>query len=203
MNIGVLAIQGDFREHLRALERIGVTGAPVLTAEELSGCDWLILPGGESTTIGKLAERFGLVEPIRRLAAAGKPIFGTCAGTILLTREIEGSGQPRIGLVNALVRRNAYGRQVESFEADLEIPELGPPLFRGVFIRAPIIESVGEKVQVLARHEGKPVLARQGNILISTFHPELTEDTRIHRYFVSLGCASREETASQPSVVPT
>ena len=191
MAIGVLAIQGDFREHLQALARLGVAGLPVRAATEIHACDGLIIPGGESTTIGKLAERFGLIEPIRQLAAAGKPIFGTCAGAILLAKEIEGSNQPRIGLLDAVVRRNAYGRQVESFEADLEIPELGPPRFRGVFIRAPIIQSVNSSTLPLARHEGRTVLARQGKILISTFHPELTEDTRVHAYFLSLATWGR------------
>ena len=186
MKIGVLAIQGDSREHLRALARLSVCGVPVRAAAELASCDGLILPGGESTTIGKLAVRFGLIEPIRRFATAGKPIFGTCAGAILLTKEIEASGQPRIGLLDAVIRRNAYGRQVESFETELEIAELGPPVFRGVFIRAPIIESVSHGAHVLASHEGKPVLVRQGNLLVSTFHPELTSDPRIHEYFARM-----------------
>jgi 5'-phosphate synthase pdxT subunit len=188
MPIAVLAIQGDFREHLHALARAGAEGVSVRSPAELDACDGLILPGGESTTIGKLAARFGLIEAIRSFAQAGKPVFGTCAGAILLSNSIPGSNQLTLGLVDAAVRRNAYGRQVESFEAELDIPELDPPSFRGVFIRAPVIESVGREVEVLARFEGKPVLARQGHLLLATFHPELTDDPRVHSYFLSLAC---------------
>jgi len=186
LRIGVLALQGDFAEHLRALTRLGVEGCRVRKVEELRQVDGLILPGGESTTIGTLMERFGLMEALRELARQGKPLYGTCAGLILMAKEIEGSQQPRLGLMDITVRRNAYGRQVESFEADVEVPRLeGPPL-RAVFIRAPQVVRASPGVEVLAQWEGLPVLVQQGPWLASTFHPELTDDLRIHRYFLSL-----------------
>lgn len=187
MRIGVLSLQGDVREHILALRRCGVDAAPVRYAEEIEACDGLIIPGGESTTIGKLIARYGLKEAVRSLPQRGRPVFGTCAGLIMLARDIEGSDQFRLGLMDMVVRRNAFGRQVESFEADLDIPALGEAPFRGVFIRAPIIHSVGPDVEVLACHDGDIVLARQGKLLTAAFHPELTDDLRVHRYFLGLG----------------
>lgn len=200
MRVGVLALQGDAREHLAALERCGAEASPVKYAEELRACEALIIPGGESTTIGKLISRCGLAEPLREFAAAGKPLFGTCAGMILLAREIEGNDQFRLGLMDIVVERNAYGRQVESFEADLESPAFGNEPLHGVFIRAPQIRSIGKEVEALACWEGKVVLCRQGNLLASTFHPELTSDLRVHRYFLQLrpACPAADSSTETP-----
>lgn len=154
--------------------------------EELKDLDGLIIPGGESTTIGKLMVEWGLLEEIKAKAAKGLVLYGTCAGMILLSKEIIGSDQPRLGLLDATVQRNAFGRQRESFEADMDVPELGPKPLRAVFIRAPYIEKVGPNVKVLAVVNGKIVIARQGNILVTAFHPELTDDTRIHQYFLNM-----------------
>lgn len=158
------------------------------TPEDLARVDCLIIPGGESTTIGKLLDRFELLEPIRTRAEAGMPVWGTCAGLILLAREVTAGlpGQPLLGLLDAQVQRNAFGRQVDSFEADLEVPALGKAPFPAVFIRAPLARQLGPDVEVLARHEGQPVAVRQGRLLGTSFHPELTGDNRFHRYFLSL-----------------
>lgn len=191
MNIGVLALQGDFLEHIQALKRLGVTGVEVRLPRDLEGLDGLIIPGGESTTIGKLAEQYGLIEPIRQLAA-GKPIWGTCAGAIFLSKDIH-RPQPLLRLMDIVVERNAFGRQVDSFEADLDLPVLDPAgngqsrPFHAIFIRAPLIERVGEGVEVLAKlSDGRIVAARQNNLLATSFHPELTSDDRLHRYFLNL-----------------
>jgi 5'-phosphate synthase pdxT subunit len=173
------------------LESVGCEALPVKRVEHLEGLDGLILPGGESTTLGKLMVRHGLDVAVRQRAAAGLPVYGTCAGLILLAKEIPGSAQPRLGLMDLRVKRNAYGRQVDSFETDLIIPAIGDEPFRAVFIRAPYLESVGAGVEVLAEHAGQAVLARQGRFLVSTFHPELTEDRRLHAYFVDLVAGRR------------
>lgn len=186
MRVGVLALQGAFREHCRALERLGAEAVQVRKPAQLEGCRALIIPGGESTTIGKLMESYDLFEPIRRMGEEGVPIFGTCAGMILLAREIEGSNQPRLGLMNIGVSRNAFGRQVESFEASLEVPVLGPEPLKGVFIRAPQVVSVGPGVEVLGQYHDKVVLVRQGKMMAAAFHPELTEDNRLHEFFLSI-----------------
>ncbi|MEW6572319.1 MAG: pyridoxal 5'-phosphate synthase glutaminase subunit PdxT [Bacillota bacterium] len=183
--IGVLALQGAFREHKWALERFGVEAFLVTKPSEIFDCEALVIPGGESTTIGRLATVFGLMEPLRERLNQGMAVFATCAGMILLAREIEGSNQPRLGLMDMTVRRNAFGRQVDSFEVDLEIPVLGEKPFRGVFIRAPYVLRVGQGVEVLCSTEGKAVLVRQEKLLASAFHPELTDDLRLHRYFVN------------------
>jgi pyridoxal 5'-phosphate synthase pdxT subunit len=190
MKIGVLALQGDFAEHVRILERIGAAAVEVRLPHDLADIDGLIVPGGESTTIGKLAVRFGLMEPIRRLSET-RPIWGTCAGAIFLARDSRHS-QPMLGLMDIRIRRNAFGRQAESFETDLEVPEIltaeNRQKVHAVFIRAPLIESVGADVNVLARlSDGRIVAARQRNLLATAFHPELTGDDRFHRYFLSLG----------------
>jgi 5'-phosphate synthase pdxT subunit len=188
-SIGVLALQGDVREHTRMAREAGADVVPVKRAEQLDGLDGLVIPGGESTTIGKLLRRFDLLEPLQRLVRSGFPVYGTCAGMILLADRIEGAGadQPTIGGMDITVRRNAFGRQRESFEADLEVPALGPEPFPAVFIRAPVIEGVGAEVDVLASVDGeRPVAARQGPLLVSAFHPELTDDPRLHRYFVEM-----------------
>ncbi len=187
--IGVLAVQGAFAEHEAMLARIGVDSVEVRLPEHLEGLDGLIIPGGESTTIGQVAERWGLLEPIREFARSGQPLWGTCAGMILMAKEVVDGvpGQPLLELMDVAVRRNAFGRQVDSFEADLEVPVLGEAPFHAVFIRAPSIERVGEGVEVLARLEdGKVVAVRQGNLLATAFHPELTEDARFHRYFLEI-----------------
>ena len=186
MKIGVLAAQGAFIEHEIILARIGAEPVEVRLPQHLEGLDGLIMPGGESTTIGKVAKRWGLLEPIRAFAQSGKPVWGTCAGMILMAKEVVDSvpGQPTLGLMDIVVRRNAFGRQVDSFEADLEVPVLGEP-FHAVFIRAPLIERVEEGVQVLAQlDDGTIVAARQGNLLATAFHPELTDDNRFHCYFM-------------------
>jgi len=190
MRVGVLALQGAFIEHEQALARIGVEPVRVRLPHHLDGLDGLIIPGGESTTIGRLILRWGLLEPIRVLARSGRPLWGTCAGLILMAREVvDGApGQPLLALMDLEVHRNAYGRQVDSFEIDLEVPALGPPPFRAVFIRAPTIERAGVGVEVLARLEdGTAVAVQQGNLLATTFHPELAEDDRLHRYFCGAG----------------
>jgi 5'-phosphate synthase pdxT subunit len=190
MVIGVLALQGDFAEHIDALERLDVDAAAVRLPEHLDELDGLIIPGGESTTIGKLAAAYGVIEPLRRFGSH-KAIWGTCAGAILLSRDVHRQ-QPLLGLMDIKVERNAFGRQVASFEADLEIPalsqvELGGGLYHAVFIRAPLIESVGDDVQILAElPDGRIVAVRQGKLLATAFHPELTVDDRFHRYFLSM-----------------
>ena len=188
MKIGVLALQGAFREHCWALERCGAEAAEVRKPEDLTGLAGLIIPGGESTVIGKMMVDWGLLEPIRERYAQGMAIYGTCAGMILLCRDIIGSDQPRLGLMNASVRRNAYGRQRESFEADLHVPEFGEQPVRAVFIRAPFIEAAGPEVTVLAEVDDKIVIARQDRLLVTAFHPELTGDDRIHQYFLKIAC---------------
>jgi 5'-phosphate synthase pdxT subunit len=187
--VGVLSYQGDFQKHIDLIRATGISARAVRDLDHASGIDALVIPGGESTTIGMLLERFGLMEWIRRRLSEGMPCFGTCAGSILLAADIEGSSQPRIGGLNVSVRRNAYGRQVESFEADLRATEQAPREWdaspvHGVFIRAPMITSAGEDVDVLLAFESHPVLVRQGPLLAATFHPELTRDTRIHDYFI-------------------
>lgn len=192
MKIGVLALQGAFREHIEALQKLGVETVEVRLPEQLEGLDGLIIPGGESTAIGKLAAKYGLQDAIQHYAGTGRPVYGTCAGMILLSKDV-GRDQPLLGLMNVKVERNAFGRQIESFETDLDIPALGDKPFPGVFIRAPKIESVGEGVQVLAKlQDGTPVAARQDNMLVTAFHPELTEDLRFHRYFLALVEAARQ-----------
>lgn len=187
MKVGVLGLQGDVDEHVRALERAGAAAVVVKDADAVASIDALIVPGGESTTIGKLLDRFALLEPIRARARSGMPLYGTCAGLILMADEIVGqeAAPHRIGGLDVAVRRNAYGRQVDSFETDLSVAGLDAP-FRAVFIRSPVIERVGETVEVLARHDGDPVLVRQGRLLASSFHPEMTGDRRVHELLLDL-----------------
>ena len=202
MKIGVLALQGAFREHIEALHRLGVEAVEVRLPEQLEGLDGLIIPGGESTAIGKLAVTYGLQEAIRRYAEGGNPVYGTCAGMILLSRDV-GRDQPLLGVMDVRVERNAFGRQLDSFETGLEIAALGEDPFPGVFIRAPRIESVGDEVDVLASLEdGTPVAARQDNMLVTAFHPELTDDLRFHRYFLAMVEAARRN-AGPESKVPS
>jgi pyridoxal 5'-phosphate synthase pdxT subunit len=186
MKIGVLAIQGDFAEHISVLQRLGVQTAEVRLPVHLAGLDGLIIPGGESTTIGKLAVDYGLLEPLREFGKIA-PVWGTCAGAIFLSKDAL-RNQPLLGLMDITVQRNAFGRQVDSFEADLVIPELGEGgPYHTVFIRAPIIESVQADTRILsALPDGRIVAAQQRNLLATSFHPELTDDDRFHRYFLSL-----------------
>jgi 5'-phosphate synthase pdxT subunit len=185
--IGVLALQGDFREHKEALRRLGVEAKEVRKAKDLEGLKGLIVPGGESTTIGKLAREYGLEEAVRRRVEEGSlALFGTCAGAIWLAKEILGyPEQPRLGVLDVAVERNAFGRQVESFEEDLWVKGLEAP-FHAVFIRAPLFVRLGEGVEVLAEYAGRPVFVRQGRVWASSFHPELTGDLRIHQKFLDL-----------------
>jgi 5'-phosphate synthase pdxT subunit len=193
MKIGVLALQGDFREHIQAVKVSGHAALTVRRPEELAEVDALILPGGESTTIAQLAQTFDLMEPIRERIASGMPVYGSCAGMILLAeRIIDGAnGQMTFGGIDMTVRRNAFGRQVDSFESDLIFNQ---ETLRAVFIRAPWVEEVGEKVEVLAQVQGSdggvhPVAVRQGSLLATSFHPELTGDLSVHRYFFDQVCA--------------
>ena len=187
MRIGVLALQGAFNEHMRTLDAIGVEGVEVRLPEDLEGVSGLILPGGESTTMRKLIARWGMGQPIMRLAATGAPLFGTCAGMILLAREIAGGEEPVLPLLDVTVERNAFGRQLESFEADLAVPVLGDTPVHAVFIRAPIIERTGPEVDVLARlDDGRIVAVREKNVVATAFHPELAGETRFHRLVATM-----------------
>lgn len=190
MKIGVLALQGAFIEHEAMLKRLGVEAVEVRLPKDLDEVDGVIIPGGESTTIGKLAVQYHLIEPLRELAKSGKPLWGTCAGLIFMAKDV-GRNQPLLGLMDVKVQRNAFGRQVDSFEAALSIKGVdGDKLFHGIFIRAPLIESVGEGVDILARvekdREEVIVAAQQGNLLVTSFHPELSNDDRFHRYFLKM-----------------
>jgi 5'-phosphate synthase pdxT subunit len=184
VKVGVLALQGDFREHVRTLSEIGATPSEVRTPQDLADVDRLVIPGGESTTVGKLARAVELVDPIVERAREGMPVFGTCAGMIVLAERVL-DGEPLFPLMDITVRRNAYGRQVDSFEADLDVDGMDHPV-RGVFIRAPWIEDVGDGVEVLAELEDRPVVLRQGRLLAASFHPELVGETGLHGYFLSL-----------------
>ena len=197
--IGVLALQGDFAEHIAMLDGIGVASAEVRLPSQLSRIDGLIVPGGESTTIARLLDIYELREPIRRLGIEGLPIWGTCAGAIMLAKRATDLDRPNLALMDIEVRRNAFGRQVDSFEEDLDVAEIGAPPFHAIFIRAPLIEEAGAGVDVLARlPDGAIVAARQGHLLATSFHPELTGDARLHRLFARLaaGYVSRR-TASK------
>ncbi|WP_330176761.1 pyridoxal 5'-phosphate synthase glutaminase subunit PdxT [Streptomyces sp. NBC_01498] len=184
--IGVLALQGDVREHLTALAAAGAEPTSVRRPDELAAVDGLVIPGGESTTMSKLAVLFGMLDPLRERVRAGMPVYGTCAGLIMLAEKIldPRSGQETVGGIDMIVRRNAFGRQNESFEAAVDVAGVGP--VHGVFIRAPWVESVGAEVQVLAEHDGHVVAVRQGNALATAFHPELTGDHRLHGYFAEM-----------------
>jgi 5'-phosphate synthase pdxT subunit len=187
MKIGVLALQGAFIEHIHILRKLGVEAVEVRTAKELHGIDGLIIPGGESTTILKLARHYHLVKPIQKMTQEDKPIMGTCAGMILLASKITDSDMQPLCLMDIEVRRNAFGRQVDSFETDLAVPAIGDEPFHAVFIRAPYIEHVGNGVEALARlDDGTLVAVRQKNLLALAFHPELSHDTRLHQYFINM-----------------
>jgi 5'-phosphate synthase pdxT subunit len=191
--VGVLALQGDFREHRAMLEGLGAATSEIRLPGDLDGIEALVIPGGESTTIGKLMGHFGLIVPIKARALGGMPLYGTCAGLITLAREIAEGDQPVLGLIDIVARRNAFGRQVHSFEADLDVPLFGAPPLRAVFIRAPWIERAGANVEILANCQGHAVAAREGRVLVTAFHPELTGDTRMHDAFLSMVRAARNE----------
>jgi len=187
MRVGVLALQGSFAEHAEALRAAGASPVLVRLPAHLEGVAGLIIPGGESTAMGKLLVTTGLLEPLRAAVQNGMPVYGTCAGMILLARDIGGLDQPLLGVMDIAVKRNAFGRQLDSFEEALSVPSLGTAPFRGVFIRAPLIEKTGAGVSVLATlPDGRVVAARQGTLLATAFHPELTDDGRVHRYFLDM-----------------
>ncbi|MDM8520374.1 pyridoxal 5'-phosphate synthase glutaminase subunit PdxT [Anaerolineales bacterium HSG6] len=206
--IGILALQGAFLEHANMLRRLGAVPVEVRLPDDLIGVDGLIIPGGESTTIGKLANQFGLVEPIQQFIKANKPVWGTCAGMIFLAQNVGATGSgghvipPRLGNMEITVNRNAFGRQVDSFEVDLELSFATDQLFRAVFIRAPRIETNSQAVEILARlTDGTPVAARQNNLLATAFHPELTDDNRFHDYFLNMVKTSLTSNSKQGEVV--
>ena len=185
--VGVLALQGDFREHLAVLTEIGAAAIPVRRPEELDSIDGLVIPGGESSVMDKLSRMFGLAEPLKEAIAGGMPVYGTCAGLIMLSNTVLDAinGQQSLGGFDIAVRRNAFGSQVDSFETDLDVPVLGDPPVKAVFIRAPVVETIGEGVTVLAAlDDGRKVAVEQGNLLGTSFHPEMTGDTRFHEYFL-------------------
>ncbi|TAL44019.1 MAG: pyridoxal 5'-phosphate synthase glutaminase subunit PdxT [Salinibacterium sp.] len=186
--VGVLALQGDFREHLAVLTSLGADAVPVKRPSELQAVDGLIIPGGESTVMDKLSRLFGLAEPLKEAIASGMPVYGTCAGLIMLSDTVRDSneGQQTLGGFDIVVRRNAFGSQLDSFETDLDVPALGEPPVHAVFIRAPVVESLGDAVSALATlADGRVVAVEQGNLLGTSFHPEMTGDTRFHEYFLA------------------
>ncbi|OPA73491.1 glutamine amidotransferase subunit PdxT [Paenibacillus selenitireducens] len=189
MKVGVLALQGAVAEHIRSIEQAGATGVIVKRVEQLEELDGLIIPGGESTTIGKLMRKYDFIDAVRQFSAQGKPIFGTCAGLIVLAERIEGQDDAHLGLMDMTVARNAFGRQRESFETDLPVKGIEEPI-RAVFIRAPLITQVGPEVEVLSTFNGEIVTARQGHLLAASYHPELTDDYRLHQYFLDMIKAS-------------
>lgn len=200
MKIGVLALQGDFLEHEQILKKLGVHVVEVRLPEHLEGLDGLIIPGGESTTFGKLAETYGLIDPVRQLSGS-IPIWGTCAGLVFMARDV-GIDQPVLGIVDMVVERNAFGRQVDSFEEDLNLQGMEGGPFHGIFIRAPVVKKVGPDVQVICRlDDGRIVAVRQGNLMATAFHPELTQDARVHKYFLNIVAErARENDARGASV---
>lgn len=185
MKIGVLALQGAVAEHIRSLQAAGAEAVAIKRVEELTDLDGIVIPGGESTTIGKLMRKYGFVEALRQFHQAGKPMFGTCAGLIVLADRIEGQDDAHLKVMDMTVARNAFGRQKESFETELPVKGIEEPIM-AVFIRAPLIKSVGENVEVLSTHNGEIVTAREGSLLACSYHPELTDDFRLHAYFVDM-----------------
>lgn len=185
MKIGVLALQGAVAEHIRSLEAAGAEAVAIKRVEQLDGLQGLVIPGGESTTIGKLMRKYGFIDAIREFSAAGKPLFGTCAGLIVLADRIEGNEEAHLKLMDMTVARNAFGRQRESFETDLDVKGIHEPI-RAVFIRAPLIKEVGAGVEVLSTYNDEIVTARQGTLLAASYHPELTDDYRLHAYFLEM-----------------
>ena len=203
MNIGVLAVQGDFAEHCHVLRSIGANAVEVRLPRHLDGLDGLIIPGGESTTLSRLMSLYDLRDPVAEMASSGKAVWGTCAGMIMLATEITEEDPVPLGLMDVGVQRNAFGRQVDSFEQDLTISRLGADAYHAIFIRAPVIIRVGEDVDVLAAlPDGRPVAVQQNNLMATSFHPELTADARIHRYFVSLAGGPPFDASAPPIEAP-
>ena len=191
LHVGVLGLQGDFREHLETFARLGAAAIDVRRPEQLDAIDALVIPGGESTTIGKLAQQYGFLPKIRERIADGMAVWGTCAGAIFLARDVPGHPHPVLESMDLTVQRNAFGRQRDSFEADLDVPALGAPPFHAVFIRAPLFERTGAGVEILSTLPGGAIVAvRQDRLLATSFHPELTHDDRFHAYFLSLATAA-------------
>lgn len=184
MKIGILALQGDFREHAEAVKKLGAEPVLVKLPQDLDNVHALIMPGGESTTIGMLMERHNLGKAIKKKHKEGMPIYGACAGAIILAKEIIGSKQPKLNLADIIIKRNDYGRQIDSFETELQIKGIGN--FKGIFIRAPVIKSLHNGIELLAEYKKSPVMVKHDNILITTFHPELTDDLRVHQYFLEM-----------------
>ncbi|HET9029791.1 MAG TPA: pyridoxal 5'-phosphate synthase glutaminase subunit PdxT [Candidatus Aquilonibacter sp.] len=197
--IGVLALQGDVVEHIASLERAGAHALAVKTQADLDRVDGLVIPGGESTTVMKLLDRFGLNEPIKERVRAGMPLWGTCMGMIVAAHDVAELEQPTLDLIDITVRRNAFGRQNESAEVDLAIPALGPQPFPAIFIRAPWIERVGPSVELLAERNGHGVMVREGHVLGTSFHPELTDDSRVHAYFIGMVNEARKNVGKTSS----
>lgn len=197
MTTGILALQGDFREHAEMLASIGQASVEVRRPEQLDALDSLIIPGGESTTIARLILRYGFTEPLQAFCASGRPVWGTCAGAILLAKRVDELDRPGIETMDMAVARNAFGRQVDSFEASIELAGLEGGPFRAIFIRAPVIESMGAGVEALGRLEdGTIVAARQGNLLATAFHPELGGDSRLHAFFLTIGAGELPRAAA-------
>ncbi|MBI2651393.1 pyridoxal 5'-phosphate synthase glutaminase subunit PdxT [Candidatus Woesearchaeota archaeon] len=190
LKIGVLAFQGDVREHIEMLKKIGAEPIKIKLAEHLNDVYGLIMPGGESTTIGFLMKKYKVDKAIKERHKQGMPIYGTCAGAILLSKEIIGSNQPKLGLADISIKRNDYGRQIDSFETELDIKGIGKS--KGVFIRAPVIKNIYNGVEILSEYKNQPVMVRQNNILITTFHPELANETRVHKYFLNMAQEYRQ-----------
>ncbi len=186
MKIGVLALQGAFAEHIKILTALNIEAVPVRLSSDLVGLKALIIPGGESTTISKLLVDYSLQEPMMDLIQQGLPILGTCAGMVLLAKKVAGSEVESLGGIDIEIKRNAFGRQVDSFETDLSMPALGDKAFRGIFIRAPIVQKIEPGVEILCRINNSAVAVKQGKVLACAFHPELTDDSRFHRYFINL-----------------
>ncbi len=184
MKIGILALQGDVREHISMLKKLNADTVPVKYPEDLEFIDGLIMPGGESTAISLLMGKYGLRQKIQEKHREGMPVYGTCAGAILLGKKILGNGMKPLGLIDIDIERNSYGRQIDSFEANLSIKNIGD--FEGIFIRAPVIKRINNGIEILAEHKNHPVMLKQNNILITTFHPELANDTRVHEYFLGM-----------------
>ena len=190
MKVGILALQGDVREHINILNNLGVQSIKVKFPEDLTDIDALIIPGGESTTMGMLMKKYKLDKAIKEKHRQGLPIYGTCAGAILISKEILNDKVQNLNLMDVGIKRNAYGRQIDSFEADLSIKDIGE--FKGIFIRAPIVNRFYNGAEVLAEHKNCPVMIKQNNLLITTFHPELANDTRIHQYFLNMAQEYKE-----------
>lgn len=184
MKIGILALQGDVREHIHILKKLNAESVLVKHPQDLEYTDALIIPGGESTAIYLLMKKYGLDKAIKERHNHGMPIYGTCAGAILLAAKILGNGMKPLGLIDIDIERNSYGRQIDSFEAELSIREIGD--FKGIFIRAPVVKRLRNGIEILAEHKNSPVMLKQGSVLITTFHPELTDDARVHEYFLGM-----------------